>query len=141
MKTEFDYGRYLASREWALKKNAVRERSGGICERCKNAPATQCHHLTYQRIGHELLTDLQDICRPCHQYESAVSSFDPLHPDTGEVNMNDPTHKGDVAVLMEPILRMASPRARKQAAIHLALTLRMPMDRFFRFLPPGDFQT
>ena len=130
--TDFDYPRYLASREWALLKNAVRERSGGVCERCGNAPATQCHHLTYERIGRELLTDLQDICRPCHEYESAVSAFDPLQPYVGNVrSANTETLKA----LMEPILQISSPRGRKQAAIHLALVLRMPMDTFLRLLP------
>src|SRR5678816_2559370 len=75
-----DYYRYLASREWASLRKLVRQRSGGICERCKESPATQCHHLTYERLGCERLEDLQDLCTPCHEYESAVSTFDPLSP-------------------------------------------------------------
>lgn len=72
-----NYQTYLASREWALKKEAVRKRSGGICERCKNAPHQQTHHLTYARIGCELLEDLQGVCRACHEYLSGKTNQDP----------------------------------------------------------------
>lgn len=72
-----NYHEYLASREWAILKNAVRERSGGVCERCGLAPHTQTHHLTYERLGNERLEDLQGVCRGCHEFLSAKSSFDP----------------------------------------------------------------
>jgi hypothetical protein len=46
---------------------AARIRSGGICEKCKKNRAAHLHHLTYRRLGHEDLADLQDVCLPCHQ--------------------------------------------------------------------------
>jgi hypothetical protein len=73
----FDYGTYLASREWALLKRQVRERSGGWCERCRAERVSSIHHLTYERIGHERLEDLIAVGRGCHEYLSAVSEFDP----------------------------------------------------------------
>lgn len=73
----FDYKRYLASREWALLKRQVRERSAGRCERCRNADMDEVHHLTYQHVGHERLYELQAVCRPCHEFLSAVSDVDP----------------------------------------------------------------
>lgn len=73
----FDFKRYLASREWALMKRAVRQRSGGLCERCRFRPAAEIHHQTYARIGHEDLEDLQHVCKPCHRFESAVIDWDP----------------------------------------------------------------
>ena len=72
-----DYHHYMASREWALKKRAVRERSGGECERCQR-PSKQVHHLSYQNLGHEPLTDLLDVCKWCHEYLSAVRDVDPV---------------------------------------------------------------
>ena len=93
------YGVYMASREWALKKRAVRERSGGICERCKKAPATQVHHLTYERLYRELLSDLLHVCRPCHEYESAVTDYDPAvqpAPPTIAVPPDDIRINGDL---------------------------------------------
>lgn len=82
---EFDYQRYLASREWALLKEAVKRRASitgeserAVCERCESAPVQATHHLTYERIGHEELEDLLGVCRPCHKFLSGKSSDDPL---------------------------------------------------------------
>ncbi len=73
----FNYKRYLASREWALIKRDVAERSNGICERCHMRDATEVHHLTYEHIGNEKLHELQHVCSPCHRFESAVSDWNP----------------------------------------------------------------
>ncbi len=72
-----EYQRYLCSREWALLKEQVRERSHGKCERC-GGPYSQVHHLTYERIGHELPTDLIGVCDPCHEFLSGKSNTDPV---------------------------------------------------------------
>lgn len=72
-----EYQKYLASREWALLKEAVKKRSGGLCERCKFGFYEQTHHLTYERIGNELLGDLLGICTPCHEFLSGKHSQDP----------------------------------------------------------------
>lgn len=71
------YGQYLASREWALRKRAVRARSLGWCEHCHKRAATEVHHLTYERLFGEQLSDLLHVCRPCHQFFSAVTDVDP----------------------------------------------------------------
>ena len=36
------------------------------------------HHLTYERMGAELLEDLMAICDPCHEFLSGKSEDDPL---------------------------------------------------------------
>jgi len=72
-----DYHKYLASREWAVKKQAVRERCGGVCERCTARPMDHVHHLTYERIGAERLEDLQGLCEQCHEFVSGVTQVDP----------------------------------------------------------------
>jgi uracil-DNA glycosylase family 4 len=71
------YGLYMASREWALIKEAVRARSGGICERCRLVPGENVHHQTYARIYRERLEDLLHVCRPCHEFISGKSHHDP----------------------------------------------------------------
>lgn len=71
------YAAYLASREWAVKKEAVRNRSNGVCERCKKNPHEQTHHLTYIRKYNEYLDDLLGLCRPCHEFLSGKSNEDP----------------------------------------------------------------
>lgn len=71
------YGEYLASREWALKREAVKQRSGGICERCEIKPSKSVHHVSYAHLYNEPLEDLLDVCEDCHEYLSAKSSIDP----------------------------------------------------------------
>lgn len=73
-----EYYEYLASREWALLREQVRQRSGGWCERCYSRRMQACHHLTYERVGREKLEDLQAICNPCHEYVSGKSQIDPI---------------------------------------------------------------
>ena len=71
------YAAYLCRREWAEKREAVRERAGGKCERCQVLPIDACHHLTYERKYKEKLEDLQAICTPCHQFTHGKDDFDP----------------------------------------------------------------
>lgn len=75
----FDYQRYLASREWALIKEQVRERCEGWCEHCYAAPYQDTHHLTYERIGRERVEDLMGVCRPCHAWLSGKAERNPLN--------------------------------------------------------------
>lgn len=75
--SRFNYGAYLASRDWALLKRIVRERSGGICENCHRRPYEETHHLTYERVGHEQPEDLMAVCGLCHDYFSAVTDVNP----------------------------------------------------------------
>lgn len=73
-----DYQKYLCSREWALLKEQVRKRCKGRCERCFDGKYESTHHLTYERIGKELLGDLLGVCNDCHLFLSGKSTKDPL---------------------------------------------------------------
>lgn len=68
------YQRYLCSREWSEKKEAVRQRAEGYCERCLLGPMDACHHLTYARKYNEELADLQAICNGCHEFTHGKSN-------------------------------------------------------------------
>lgn len=61
------YRQYLASNIWREKRWRVMERAGRICEGCGTERATQVHHLTYKRVGREMLFDLVAICDGCHE--------------------------------------------------------------------------
>ena len=76
------YQAYLCSREWAEKREAVKERAGGKCERCTVLPIDAVHHLTYKRKYAERLEDLSAICTPCHEFTHGKSDFDPKHVST-----------------------------------------------------------
>ena len=62
------YHSYLDSDEWKAKRQHVLERSQNQCERC-GAAASEVHHLSYQQVGQEPLSDLIAICYWCHQRE------------------------------------------------------------------------
>jgi hypothetical protein len=72
------YRAYLCSREWALLRNAVRERCGGKCERCKVNEMECVHHLTYARKYDERLDDLAGWCNFCHEFTHGKSDYDPV---------------------------------------------------------------
>lgn len=99
MAGRIDYGAYLASREWALKKEAIRERSGGICERCHNAPYQETHHKTYAHIGNEPLDELLAVCSQCHQFLSGKTDNDPKEYDLAPTPLpfHYPSSWGEVA--------------------------------------------
>jgi len=61
------YSAYLKSPEWQQLRTLVLERADGICEDCRDAPATSVHHLTYRRVGAERVADLIAICAGCHE--------------------------------------------------------------------------
>lgn len=67
-----EYGQYLRSAGWAMKRQKVFERCNGVCEGCSEAPATEVHHLTYEHVYEEFLFELVGLCKACH---------DRIHPD------------------------------------------------------------
>jgi hypothetical protein len=71
------YRAYLCSREWNQRKERVKARSGGVCERCRVNGGENVHHLTYARKYNEPLDDLLHLCRGCHEFISGVSDVDP----------------------------------------------------------------
>lgn len=72
--------------QWAAKKRAVRQRSGGLCERCCEKPARHVHHLIYspKGIGHEPLEWLQHVCLDCHSF---------YHPDRRFLTNDETKHR------------------------------------------------
>lgn len=61
------YTAYLASDEWARKRERVLARDSGLCQACRKRPATQVHHLTYDHVFSEPLFDLTSVCGICHE--------------------------------------------------------------------------
>ena len=68
------YDRYIHSSSWREKADARLESDGYICQVCGKA-ATDVHHLTYDRFGHEDQGDLVSLCRRCHN--KAEELYDP----------------------------------------------------------------
>lgn len=61
------YNGYLETPEWARRRAKVFERAGRLCEACRDAPATEVHHLTYDHVFDEPLFDLAAVCHDCHE--------------------------------------------------------------------------
>ena len=62
-----NYSEYLASPEWAKLRARILARDAYRCRQCLLRGATDVHHLTYKRMGHELDEDLISVCGVCHQ--------------------------------------------------------------------------
>ncbi len=62
-----EYAAYLHSDHWRLLRLEILSTRGSQCERCKKFGRVDVHHLTYLRIGRELPSDLQVLCRSCHK--------------------------------------------------------------------------
>ena len=75
--TRTEYHAYLASWRWRIKRTLVRLRALNRCERCRWSRMSAAHHLTYERIGHERLKDLQAVCYSCHRFVHCRSAHDP----------------------------------------------------------------
>jgi 5-methylcytosine-specific restriction endonuclease McrA len=65
------YDEYLRSEEWLSIRRQVLRRDNFRCRHTGklNGPGDplQVHHLTYDRVGHELLDDLITLCRSAHR--------------------------------------------------------------------------
>lgn len=61
------YETYLLSEEWQIQRVRVLYRAQNFCERCGAPPPLEIHHLTYKRLYHEHLSDLQALCHDCHK--------------------------------------------------------------------------
>lgn len=60
-----EYDRYIRSAAWRAKADQRLEIDNGLCQVC-GKEATDVHHLTYDRFGHEEMNDLVSLCRKCH---------------------------------------------------------------------------
>lgn len=63
---------YLKSFHWKItrwmKKAQMWLFKGSVyCEKCRRKDRLTIHHITYKRLGHERMSDLQVICFYCHR--------------------------------------------------------------------------
>lgn len=63
------YTAYLKSKHWKLFKKRFKESSyyRGRCFICHKEKNIHFHHLTYERIGKENLSDVIELCGLCHR--------------------------------------------------------------------------
>ena len=68
------YEQYLRSPEWRRKREQRLRLDGYVCQKCGKTSKEyrlEVHHLTYERLGHERMEDLQTLCVLCHPIETS----------------------------------------------------------------------
>jgi 5-methylcytosine-specific restriction endonuclease McrA len=64
------YENHLKSARWKNIRRDLFRMRGAKCEVCSMpSPSLEVHHLTYDRLGKELATDLKIVCQQCHKDE------------------------------------------------------------------------
>lgn len=62
-----EYADYLQTPEWRRRRDARIHLANRRCQRCDARRELQVHHLSYERLGAEWDTDLEVLCRSCHE--------------------------------------------------------------------------
>lgn len=88
------YHIHLSSPAWKATRQQILARCGGVCERCAERKVQNIHHITYRNLGHEPLTDLSGLCRPCHREVHGLDTAkrkpkDPHKPRSRRQKRND----------------------------------------------------
>lgn len=63
---KLQYQEYLKSSHWRTMRRKALENAEHSCQLCNSDSELNVHHRTYDRIGHERLTDVIVLCRDCH---------------------------------------------------------------------------
>lgn len=68
------YKEYLNSGEWKHLRDKKLKQAKYTCDGCgEQYRPLEIHHMTYERIGNELLTDLIALCTICHKKAHGLS--------------------------------------------------------------------
>lgn len=64
---EMPYAEYLQTEHWQRIRESAIRRAGRRCTICQLTCRLEVHHLTYERRGDELPSDVIALCWPCHR--------------------------------------------------------------------------
>ncbi len=62
-----DYQEYIRSKRWKEIRQWILIFWNHRCAICNTKDKVEVHHRTYERLGHELTTDLITLCDDCHK--------------------------------------------------------------------------
>lgn len=65
------YENYIQSEVWTNKKREFIRFFGLACAICNAQVPLSVHHRTYDRLGHEFLSDCIPLCDECHRFADA----------------------------------------------------------------------
>lgn len=63
----YKYNTYINSVEWKELCRRILARDKYLCRGCGETKSLEVHHITYDRLFHELEEDLTTLCRSCHE--------------------------------------------------------------------------
>lgn len=88
------YQLYLLSPEWQAKRQKKLRQVGRKCQYCgrskRQGVRLQVHHLNYDRLGNEKMSDLAIACEDCHKTADKVREM-----ETGRATFMAKKHGGD----------------------------------------------
>lgn len=62
-----NYDEYMKSTQWRNISNAMKKHANYTCAHCKKRlTILDVHHKTYERFRRERMSDLEVLCKPCH---------------------------------------------------------------------------
>jgi hypothetical protein len=68
------YEEYINSGQWKAFKLMIFAARGARCERCSSNRHLNLHHKTYERLTNELPTDVEILCRKCHESHHGLAA-------------------------------------------------------------------
>lgn len=57
---------YMQSNKWHNIRSIVLSRDNYACKVCSSVDSLEIHHMSYEHLGDEQLSDLVTLCRKCH---------------------------------------------------------------------------
>ena len=67
VKSKAEYQEYLKSKEWQETRRRVFKEYGYRCDQCGSTKNLHIHHITYENLGEEGISDLVPLCAECHK--------------------------------------------------------------------------
>ena len=67
IKDKEEYKQYLNSPHWQKIRQAVFKEYGHRCDHCGSSKNLHIHHITYEHLGEEEISDLVPLCEDCHK--------------------------------------------------------------------------
>jgi hypothetical protein len=118
------YGEFLKSDGWQRTKERFRESQ--MPQECIcGDDDVHFHHLTYERLGRERLSDLMPLCRRCHQMVHALERRGDIGLDLEGLTLDEERAAAGRAFLTGEVLRLEHEREfslREEQARILAMT-------------------
>jgi 5-methylcytosine-specific restriction endonuclease McrA len=69
------YLAYMISEAWHARRLLALYKAGYRCQICGSREHLQVHHNNYERLGHELDSDLIVLCQDCHWFVTRYLRF------------------------------------------------------------------